>query len=157
MEKGTLVHRAFVAGIVLKGVDAVLEILGGISFFFLSPQSLNVWTLSLIEREFPEGLRNFLLGWLGHNWSIDSQLFATFYLVSHGVMKLFIATVLLKGKIWAYHTGIVFFFLFILYQLYRYAFTHSVWLIILSGLDMVIIYLTWEEYKRVKRNGIFDR
>jgi len=56
-----------------------------------------------------------------------------------------------------YHTGIVFLLLFIVYQLYLYSYTRYAWLIVLSVFDIVIIYLTREEYKRVKRKGIFDR
>jgi uncharacterized membrane protein len=156
LEKRSLLHWAFIGGIVLKGVDAVLQVLGGLSLFLISPRSLNRWMLSLIERELSEDPKDFLAGHLAlwaHDWSAGSQLFAAFYLLSHGVMKLFIVAVLLKGKIWAYHTGIIFFFLFIIYQLYRYSYTHSPWLIVLTAFDIALICLTWEEYRRVKRSG----
>jgi uncharacterized membrane protein len=69
-------------------------------------------------------------------------------------MKLFIVAVLLKGKIWAYHSGIIFFFIFIVYQLHRYTFTHSIWLLVLTVFDMAVIYFTWEEYRKVKRTRV---
>jgi uncharacterized membrane protein len=160
VEKRNLLHKAFIAGIVVKGVDAVLQILGGASLFLISPQSLNRWTLSLLEAELPEYPHKLLAGHLAHwaqGWSAGSQLFAAFYLLFHGVVKLFIVAVLLKGKIWAYHAGILFFFLFIVYQLYRYSYTRSAWLIVLSVFDIALIYLTREEYKRVKRSRTASR
>lgn len=154
-KKWTILHEAFIAGIVLKGVDAVLEIIGGISLLSISPQALNRWMLSLVEHELSGYPKHFLVGvvenW-AHSWSAGSQFFAAIYLLSHGVVKLFIVAVLLKGKTWAYHAGIIFFFLFIVYQLYRYSYTHSPWLIVLSVFDIAIIYLTWEEYKHVKQS-----
>jgi uncharacterized membrane protein len=159
-EKGSLLHKAFIAGILLKGVDAVLETAGGVSLFLISPPSLSKWMLLLIRHELSEDPGDFIAGHLAHwahGWSAGSQFFTAFYLLSHGVVKLFIVVVLLKEKIWAYHTGIIFFFLFIVYQVYRYSFTHSPWLIVLTVFDIAVIYLTWEEYRRVKRSGIFNK
>nr|WP_258171938.1 DUF2127 domain-containing protein [Burkholderia contaminans] len=42
--------------------------------------------------------------------------------------------------------------LFIGYQVYRFTFTHSVWLLLVTALDIVVIALTWHEY-RYLRNG----
>jgi uncharacterized membrane protein len=156
--KTTLLHDAFVAGIAIKGVDSVLQIIGGICLLLISPQSLNSFVLWLISHELPENPGDYLVHILAHwahGWSVSSQLFAGFYLLSHGVAKLAIVIVLLKGKIWAYHAGILFFLLFILYQLYRYSHTHSAWLIVLSIFDIAVIWLTWAEYERVKRAGVF--
>jgi uncharacterized membrane protein len=87
---------------------------------------------------------------LAAQFSLSSELFIAFYFLSHGIIKLFIVGYLWKGKLWAYPVGIILFFIFILYQVYRYSFTHSVWLIVLTILDLIIIYLTWSEYQRIK-------
>ena len=47
------------------------------------------------------------------------------------------------------------FSLFVLYQQYRYAHTHSAALIVLSVLDGIIIILTWFEYKRLVATNSF--
>jgi uncharacterized membrane protein len=36
-------------------------------------------------------------------------------------------------------------------QLYRYVFTHSPWLLVLTALDLVVILLTWHEYRLLRR------
>jgi uncharacterized membrane protein len=156
--KRIFLHNAFVTGIVLKGVDSVLQIIGGISLLLISPQSLNSIVMSLIGHELSEDPGDYAAHYLAHwaqSWSVSSQLFAGLYLLSHGVAKLAIVVVLLKGKIWAYHAGILFFLLFVLYQLYRYSHTHSAWLIVLSVFDIAVICLTWAEYERVRQTGIF--
>jgi uncharacterized membrane protein len=42
------------------------------------------------------------------------------------------------------------FLLFLVYQLYRHAHTHAPWLVVLSALDVLVIALTWLEYRRVR-------
>ncbi|MGO9371550.1 MAG: DUF2127 domain-containing protein [Syntrophobacteraceae bacterium] len=157
---GTFLHKAFIAGIVLKGADSVLEIIGGILLLLISPQSLSNAVSLLIRHEISEDPGDLVAGHLARwaqDWSVGSQLFAAFYLFSHGVAKLAVAVALLKSKIWAYHAGIVFFLIFIFYQLYRFSHTRSAWLIVLTVFDIAIIYLTWAEYRRVKRNGILGK
>jgi uncharacterized membrane protein len=37
--------------------------------------------------------------------------------------------------------------LFVVYQIYRYSFTHAIWLLLITLLDIIVIWLTWREYK----------
>jgi uncharacterized membrane protein len=157
VEKRNLIHEAFVTGIVLKGVDSVLQIIGGILLLLVSQQALNNLVWWLISHELSEDPGDCVTHLLAHwakGWSVSSQLFAGLYLLSHGIVKLAVVVMLLKGKIWAYHAGIIFFLLFIVYQLYRYTHTHSFWLIVLSVFDVAVIWLTWAEYRRVKQARI---
>jgi uncharacterized membrane protein len=48
------------------------------------------------------------------------------------------------------------FALFIIYQLYRFSFAHSVWLLVITILDIVVIWITWREYKYLKRDGVME-
>lgn len=156
--KRSLLHEAFVTGIVIKGVDSLLEIIGGLALLFIRPETLGNFVLWLVGHELFEGPGDFVTDRLehwAHTWSVSSHLFATFYLLSHGIAKLAVVIVLLKGKLWAYHAAIIFFLLFIFYQLHRYNRTHSIWLIVLSVFDVAVIYLTWAEYRRVRRENVF--
>jgi uncharacterized membrane protein len=47
--------------------------------------------------------------------------------------------------------ALVVFGLFIVYQLYRYTHTHSIWLLAITGLDIVVIMLTWYEFRHLRR------
>jgi uncharacterized membrane protein len=57
---------------------------------------------------------------------------------------------LLRGKLWAYPLSIWVLLAFIAYQLYRYTFTHSIGLILLSIFDLVVLWLIWHEYRTVR-------
>ncbi|SBW02812.1 hypothetical protein KL86CLO1_11699 [uncultured Eubacteriales bacterium] len=53
--------------------------------------------------------------------------------------------------IFAYIVSLI---LFIAYQIYRYTLTYSVFLILLSIFDAVMIALTYLEYRRIKSESI---
>ena len=108
----------------------------------------------MIQREFLEDPRDYVANIAQHYlpyFSDHSQSFAAFYLLSHGIIKIFLAIGLLRNRLWAYPAAIVFFILFILYQVYRYTYTQSSFLILLTVFDLIVVGLTWHEYKIVKR------
>ena len=94
--------------------------------------------------------------WNGAVMPIDGAKFTAYYLASHGIVKLFVIIGLWRKKLWYYPTAIVVFASFIVYQLYRFNFTHSIWLLVLTVLDVVVIWLTWHEYKYIKRTNSFS-
>lgn len=148
-----ILHKIFEAGIALKGLDAVLEIIGGASLFFISPARLNQIILVLTRHELSEDPKDFVANHLlslAQNFSVNAQAFGVFYLLSHGIIKIFIVGALFKRKSWSYPLAMVFFALFSLYQVYRYTFAPSLWLIVLTIFDIAIIWLTWREYEQVK-------
>ena len=40
--------------------------------------------------------------------------------------------------------------LFIVYQLYRLSLTHSLWLLVITAVDVLVIGLTWHEYRYLR-------
>lgn len=92
-----------------------------------------------------------LLAW-AQNFSVATEHFYAFYLLSHGMVKLLLVIGLLKGKLWAYPASLVVFGLFILYQLYRFSYTHGAGLIVLTVLDVAVMVLIWHEYGLVRRH-----
>ena len=40
---------------------------------------------------------------------------------------------------------------FIVYQCYRYMYTHSIWLVLLTILDVIVAFLIWHEYQSRKQ------
>ncbi|MDE2212979.1 MAG: DUF2127 domain-containing protein [Patescibacteria group bacterium] len=150
------IHRIFVWGILLKAFDGILEILGGIGLLFSGV--LASTAMRLIQSELIEDPKDFLATNLQHLLPIilaNSGLFPTIYLLSHGIIKLFLVVGLLRDKVWAYPSAIVVFGLFVMYQLYRYTFTHSIWLLLLTVLDLIVIGLTWHEYRFFKTYRVF--
>ena len=93
-------------------------------------------------------VQHFLYPLLSHTHS-----FAAVYLLTHGLIKLFLAVGLLREKLWAYPAAIAVFVLFVIYQLYRFVFSHSSFLMLLTIFDIAVIYLTWHEYRVVREGG----
>lgn len=87
------------------------------------------------------------------HFSVSSQHFYAFYLLSHGLVKIALVVGLLRNRLWAYPASLVVMSLFIVYQLYRYSYTHSAALIVLSVFDVAVIGLIWHEYRLVRRLG----
>ena len=67
-------------------------------------------------------------------------------------MKLLLVVDLLRDKLWSYPASLIVFGLFIVYQLYRYSYTHGAGLIVLSVFDIVVMGLIWHEYRLVRQH-----
>ncbi len=76
----------------------------------------------------------------------DAQVFGGIYLLGHGLVKVFLAAELLRGRRWAYLPAISFLCVFIGYQVYRLTVHWSVFLLLLACVDAVITVLIAREY-----------
>lgn len=147
------IHLIFLVGLGLKGLNAILEVLGGI--LFLSSGTFNKILTFLTNKELIEDPTDFLatrVAALIPYLSTHSQLFFSFYLLSHGIIKIVLVISVLRNKIWAYPATILFLCTFIVYQLYRFTYTHSIFLIFLTVFDIFLIYLTSHEYRLVRKH-----
>jgi uncharacterized membrane protein len=148
-------HRLFEAGVLLKGIDGILETAGGVLLQFMSLKALNAVLLFLTAHELSEDPGDLVARALYravHELSPETKSFAAAYLVAHGVVKVFLAVLLLRGKLWAYPTALWFLGAFTLYQIYRFALTYSPGQLALTILDLVVMLLIWLEY-RARRGG----
>lgn len=154
---GSMFHKSFKIGILLKAIDGVLEIIGGILLVLLNPVRLNKIIVLLTQHELSQDPKDIIANSiikLSSKFTVNTQYFGVFYLISHGAIKLILIILLWKRKIWAYPITIISLVLFIVYQIYRYTIYHSSWLILLTFLDIIIILLTFIEYKRIKNSFI---
>lgn len=147
-------HAIFELSLLFKGLIALVEIIGGILAFFISQDFLMKIVTAVTQDELSEDPKDFIAHYLiqsAQNLSIGSQHFAAFFLLSHGVIKMFLIVGLLREKLWYYPAAIIVFGLFIIYQLYRFHFTHSLWLLLITVIDVFVIALTWHEWKYLHR------
>lgn len=155
--KEKTVHRLFTFSVALKGLFALIEVTGGILLYVISTSSLTMWVVRLTQDELSEDSRDLISNYLlssAQNFSIGTKSFAAFYLLWHGVVKLFLVAGLLRGKLWAYPVSLVVLGLFILYQIYRFTFTHSLGLIALTVFDLILIWLVTHEYKLIRKHQL---
>jgi uncharacterized membrane protein len=151
---GKTVHILFLIGVLAKAIDGVLEILGGLFLLFVGPARLHRWLAALVQHELseePNDLVPRLLVGVQAHLTERTRIFATIYLIVHGLIKVGLVVAMLRRQLWAFPTAIVIFVLFIIYQLYRYTITGALWLVVLSALDLIVIVLIWLEYRQLRR------
>lgn len=135
----------------LKALLSLSEILGGLALEFVGNATIVGLARALTRSELLEDpndrIANFLLD-QAHRFSVDQQSFAAFFLLSHGAVKLVLVAGVLAGIGWAYPAFMIALVLLIAYQGYRLIFLgFSLWLSWLTILDIVILILTWHEYR----------
>lgn len=148
------VHVAFEISLTLKGAFALAEIAASIFAYFVTKEFLLDLVHDITRMELTEDPRDFVANYLLHaaqSLTVSSQNFTAFYLLSHGVIKLLLIIGLWQKKLGYYPAAIAVFSLFILYQAYRFSFTHSPSLLLITVLDVVVIGLTWFEYQHLRR------
>ena len=149
------IHEIFEISILLKGAHALIECVGGILLALVSTKAITDFVGRVTQYELSEDRRDLiatrLLEW-AQGFSIETQHFYAFYLLSHGAVKLLLVIGLLREKLWAYPASLIVLGLFIAYQIYRYSFTHSPALIVLSIFDIFVMGLIWHEYRLVRHH-----
>lgn len=151
LKGNTLLDRSFQASITLKGIDGLLEILGGLLALFASPSRVNTFLDAITHHAVTRNPNAFIASHLLHASSTitgHAHYFIAFYLVSHGLAKTILVIALWLNRMWAYPGMIILLVLFILYQFYRMTFAMSWWLIWLTVFDIIVILLTYAEYKK---------
>ncbi len=143
--------KTFKIGLVLKGLDGVLEVIGGILLLFLSPQAIQHLVRTLTAHELSEDPHDMIARYLLHTTAHlhhGTTLFGAIYLLSHGIAKVVLVALVLRDKLWAYPWLIGLLLVFIAYQLYQITAVHfSVGLTLLTVFDAILVWLTWREYR----------
>lgn len=144
--------RTFDVTLVLKGIDGFLELVGGVLLILVSPATINHLVERLTQHELSQDPNDFIAHHLLRLTANlhDSQLFGAIYLLTHGVVKIVIVVGLLRREGWAYPVAFVFLGGFVVYQVYRMTYAPSVGLALLTVFDLLIIWLTWREYRRTR-------
>jgi uncharacterized membrane protein len=149
MNAKSLQHDAFRAGISAKGFDGILETVGGALLWFVKPSSF-AWMQTFWLHQLSYSRHNFVAVHMLHmsqRLASSDPVFASIYLLSHGLIKVVLAVALWLDELWAYPLAIVIFGGFCVYQVYRYTHTHSEALLWLTVFDVAVVILTWAEYR----------
>jgi uncharacterized membrane protein len=148
--------RVFEIGIILKGLNGLAELVGGLLLLFATPGSIRRLAVVLTQGELSEDPHDIIARHLLHTasgLSGSAVLFGAVYLLLHGAVKVVLVIALLLNRLWAYPCMIVVLLIFIGYQLYRIALQPSAGLVLLTAFDVVIVALTWREYRRQWRKN----
>lgn len=150
-------QRLYRLGILLKGLDAVVEFIGGITLLIVNPRTLDRAARWLTAGELSEDPHDLVSNFIRHaasHVSISSEHFMAAYLLVHGIVKGAVVAALLRGKLWAYPLALFVFTGFIAYQIYRFTLTGGWGLIALTVFDFIVCCLIWLEYRAVKAGEV---
>ena len=153
----TLLDRTFWVALILKGLDGVLEIIGGVLLMLVSPAQLGQLARFLTQHEISEDPHDLVANALLHltsGLSGATTLFGAIYLLLHGLVKVVLVLAILKDKLWAYPWMVAFLLAFILYQGYQLIVGFSWGLVLLTAFDIFIVVLTIREYGNHRRRSL---
>jgi uncharacterized membrane protein len=148
-----LFHEAFEASVLAKGLFAAAEALLGVGLYFVANDSIRHAVRWLTTHELTEdptdAVAHFLLE-RAQGFSIGTQDFYATYLIAHGVLKLLVVFLLVRGIVWAYPFAVIMLSGFVVYQVHRFMTEPALGLVFLTVFDLVVIALTLIEYRRLK-------
>jgi uncharacterized membrane protein len=153
--KKNILHRLFLTSVWIKGVAGLLETAAGFLLLVGSLRAFNQLVIFLTAPELSEDPDDWIatsLISIVAQLSPNSKLWASAYLIVHGAIKLFLVVGLLLQRLWAYPLSLWLLAMFIAYQGYRYMHTHSVWLALITIVDLVVALLIWREYQSHRLN-----
>ena len=93
------IHQIFEISILLKGAHALIECIGGLLLAFVSasaiPRLVNVLTQDELIEDPGDFVATHLMNF-AQNYTVSTQHFYAFYLLSHGIIKAFLVIGLLR-------------------------------------------------------------
>jgi uncharacterized membrane protein len=148
------IHQLFQVSVLLKGAHAVIECVGGLALALISTSTIVDLVNAMTAEDLIDDPNDVVATYLRHmaqDFSVSSKNFYSFYLLSHGIVKLGLVIGLLRNQLWSYPASLIVLGLFIVYQIYRYIYFPAAGLIFLTVLDLIVIGLVWHEYRLVTR------
>jgi len=147
----TTTDKAFRISLYIKGLDGVLEILGGILLLLINPAEINRFARWLTQSELSEDPHDFLANHIlktAHSLTGRALIFGALYLLVQGIVKVILVWQVFNDRIWAYLALIAVVGIFAVYQIYRLTFVKfGSGLLLLTIFDLLVIYLTQREYR----------
>lgn len=148
-----MLDRTFQISLLLKGLDGILELIGGVLLLVVSPSRLDSLIRFLTQHELSEDPNDLIANTLRHytsTLSVSASLFGAVYLLLHGLVKIVLVWAVLKDKLWAYPWMVAFLLVFIAYQSYQLVVGFTVGMALLTAFDIFIVLLILHEYRAHK-------
>jgi len=140
----------FLVGVLFKGIDGLVELIGGAVLLFVTPSQLAGAAHAVTANELAEDPHDIVANLLVHGVASLGSAgvgFLALYLLLHGVVKLAIVVALLLGSRKIYPWAIAGLIAFLIFQVYELFVGPTIGLVLLSAFDLVIVALTWREWR----------
>ena len=146
----SVLRRVFRFSLYFKAADSALEIVGGMVFYLVSDATIlkvaRVLTRPELARNPDDPVAAFLMR-TAESLAVSHRSVGAVYLLSHGIIKLFLVAMVLRDKAWAYPAFMVALSILIAYQSFQLWHAFAPWLFALTVFDVVVLWLTTHEYR----------
>jgi uncharacterized membrane protein len=147
------IYQLFKISIILKGLISLAEVILG-SLLLVIPRSIIISMAQMLAQYARYGgsygsILNRVATELDA-FTAATVVFLALYLLLRGAIKVVIITGLLKNQLWAYPASLIILGMFVLYQFYQIATQHSIFVILLTLFDLIVMYFIWREYQIVR-------
>jgi uncharacterized membrane protein len=149
----TMDHKIARILVYFKGIFGIIELITGFGLLLLGRKSLNNVMLWLVELEPFENhprLMDSTTRFIANHVLGSLHTLIALYMIVHGLVAIAVVIALVHKKLWAFPVAGTLMTMFILYQIYRLAEIFSIFLLILTLIDVALIFFLRYEYKRVK-------
>ena len=155
--KSSPIHLAYLTTLTIKGFDGAIEILAGLVILLTGPQRIYHWVVRVTAPEIYDG---------SHTAAVHASRrgadplatpgahFVEFYLLVHGLLKLALVIVLLRGGgRWIFPAGTAILAGFIFYMSWRLHQQWSDWLLGFALFDVLTLALVLHEWARAPKQN----
>lgn len=153
-----IIHWLFSVMMCSKGISGVVEVGLAMAVFVLNKEAIRGFLFSLQEMSVAGlclplngggcRLAPYFVSEI-NDFSQHTKIFIGVYLLFYGLVNIFLAVALLAKRLWAYPAAMAAFTVFTAYLCLRFLFTRSPLLLFFAAFDVLLIALTWLEYRRL--------
>lgn len=150
---GKWLHWLFEASLILKGMFAAAESLGGLGLLLTPNISIINFVGWLTSYDLAQEPDADMAQWVQHltqSFPIQVQHFYAFYLLGHGAVKFVMVIMLARRILWAYPGAMALLAGFVIYQMTEFVTRGSYTFLLLSVFDTVMIVLVFREWNVLK-------
>lgn len=129
-----------------------LRIILGLALLRVIGEPLIDIVTTVMEYELLQNTPDVLFSLISHTLSehqFSVTYFLAFYFIFWGSVDAILSHHMLRDDIWAFPIALVLIGLFIIYSIFRFTYTHSLMLLAVIFMDIVIMWLVYQEYRRI--------
>lgn len=149
----TMDHKIARFLVYFKGVFGIIELVIGFTLLILGRKAMNkllLWIVNFEPFENHPKLMDTASRFIINHVLGSLHLLIALYMIVHGLVAIAVVIALIHKKMWAFPMAGIIMALFIIYQIYRLALAFSLILLILTLIDIAIIFFLRYEYRRAK-------
>lgn len=150
-DKNEISHQLFLLTIIAKGLLGLVQLATAGAIMFGVTQQLPSFAEWIFRAELSQDPKDFLatkiISLAGMAPTADLS-FYTIYFSAHGALHVAVVAALLSGARWADYAAIVVLVAFVVYQIFEWFLVGGTMLLVLTAIDLAVIYLTIMEMRR---------